>query len=89
MIAVLREGCEMVRLHTTPAGPGKMLVDRAELDRLIEAARQVEDVELIEGGDDVSTEGLMRLVEGAGSFEHLLDPREDIYSVNDLKVRYR
>jgi hypothetical protein len=79
----------MVRLHATPAGPGKALVDRAELDRLIEAARKVEEVELIEGGDDVPTDGLMRLVEGAGSFEYLLDSREDVYSLNDLRVRYR
>lgn len=79
----------MVRLHTTPAGPGKTLVNRAELDLLIEAARQVDEVELIEGDDDVPADCLMRLVEGAGSFEYLLDSREDLYSVNDLKVRYR
>lgn len=80
----------MVTLHAVPVGPGKALVDRRELDRLIEAARKVEEVELIEGsGDDVPTEGLMCLVEAAGSLEYLLDPREDIYSVNDVKVRYR
>jgi len=79
----------MVTLHTVPAGPGKALVDRAELDRLIEAARKVEEVELIEGTDDLPTEGLMYLAKAAGSLEYLMDPREDIYSVNDLKVRYR
>jgi len=79
----------MVKLHAVPAGPGKALVDRAELDRLIEAARKVEEVELIEGGDDLPTDGLMRLTEGSGSFGYLSDPREDVYSVNDLKVRYK
>jgi hypothetical protein len=79
----------MVKLHAVPAGPGKALVDRAELDRLIEAARKVEEVELIEGGDDLPTDGLMRLAEGSGSFGYLIDPREDVYSVNDLKVRYK
>jgi hypothetical protein len=71
------------------AGPGKALVDRAELDRVIEAARKVEEVELVECGDDLPTDGLMRLAEVAGGFEYLMDPREDIYTVNDLKVRYR
>ena len=79
----------MVRLHTTPAGPGKALVDRAELDRVIEAARKVEEIELVESGDDVPTDGLMRLTEAAGSLEYLMDAREDVYTVNDLKVRYR
>jgi len=79
----------MVKVHTVPAGPGKALVDRAELNRLIEAARKVEEVELIEAGDDLPAEGLMRLAGESGSFDYLLDPREDVYSVNDLKVRYR
>ncbi len=79
----------MVKLHAVRLGPGKALVDRGELDRLIEAARKVEEVELIERSDDVPTEGLMGLTEAAGSLEYLLDPREDVYSVNDVKVRYR
>jgi hypothetical protein len=83
------EDLAMVKLHAVPVGPGKALVDRGELDRLIAAARKVEEVELIEGNDDVPTEGLMCLVEAAGSLEYLLDPREDIYSLNDVKVRYR
>jgi hypothetical protein len=49
----------------------------------------VEDVEMIEVQDDVPAEGLMALVDSGGGLEYLLDPREDIYSVNDLKVRYR
>ena len=44
---------------------------------------------MIEVQDDLPAEGLMALVDSGGSFEYLLDPREDIYSVNDLKVRYR
>ncbi len=78
-----------VNLHVVPIGPEKVLVDRAELDRLIEAVRKVEKVELIEGGDDLPADGLMRLVEGSGSFGYLLDSREDVYSLNDPKVRYR
>ncbi len=79
----------MVRVHAQPVGAQKALVDRAELQRLIEIARQVEEVELVETQDDLPGEGVMRLLEEGGSFAFLKDPREDIYSVNDLKVRYQ
>ena len=36
----------MVKVHAQQAGPGKALVDRGELQRLIEVPRQVEKVEL-------------------------------------------
>ena len=79
----------MVKVHAQQVGPGKALVDRGELQRLIEVARQVEKVELIEIQEDLPTEGLMRLVQEGGSFSYLADPREDVYTLNDLKVRYR
>ncbi len=79
----------MVKVHAQKVGAEKALVNRGELQRLIDVARQVEEVEVIELQDDLPVEGLMRLVEDAGSFSFLADPREDIYSVNDLKVRYR
>jgi len=79
----------MVKLHTVPVGTERALVDRKELDRLVEVARRVEEVELVEVTEDVPVEGLMRLAEGGGSFDFLADPREDIYRVDDLKVRYR
>ena len=79
----------MVKVHTQQVGPEKALVDRGELQRLIEVARQGEEVEVIEVQDDLPTEGLMRLVEEGGSFSYLADPREDVYTLNDLKVRYR
>ncbi len=79
----------MVKLHTQQIGAEKAIVDRAELQQLVDVARQVEEVELIEIQDDLSTEGLMRLVQAAGSLSFLEDPREDVYTLNDLKVRYR
>ncbi len=79
----------MVKVHAQQVGPEKALVDRAELERLIDVARQVEEVELIEVQDDLPTEGLMRLVQESGSFSFLADPQEDVYTLNDLKVRYR
>jgi hypothetical protein len=79
----------MVKVHAQPVGAEKALVDRAELRRLIEVARRVEEVELVELPDDLLPEGLMQLVQTGGSFDYLADPREDVYSLSDLKVRYR
>jgi len=79
----------MVKVHTQQVGAEKALVDRAELQRLVDVARQVEEVELIEVQDDLPTEGLMQLVGESGSFSFLEDSREDVYTLNDLKVRYR
>ena len=79
----------MVRVHAESVGPGKVLVSREELEKLIEVARKVEEVELIESADDLSAAGLMRIATEGGSFQFLDDPREDLYTVNDLKVRYR
>ena len=79
----------MVRIHAEPFGPDKALVNRDELKRLVEVARKVEEIELIEHPEDLPVEGLARLAAEGGSFEFLADPREDVYSVQDLKVRYR
>jgi len=79
----------MVKVHAQQVGPEKDLVDRGELKRLIDVARRVEEVELIELQYDLSSEGLMRLAQEGGSFGFLADPREDVYTLNDLKVRYK
>ena len=78
----------MVRVHAQQVGVEKALVDREELQRLIDVARKVEEVELIDLQDDLPTEGMMRLVQEGGSFRFLEDSREDIYTLSDLKVRY-
>ncbi len=79
----------MVKVHAQPVGEAKALVDRAELQHLIDVARRVEEVELVEIHDDLPAEAIMRLLQEGGSLEFLNDPREDVYSVHDLKVRYR
>ena len=78
----------MVKVHAQQVDPGRALVDRAELEQLIAVARRVEEVELIEVQDDLPVEGLMRLAQEGGSFSFLADPQEDVYTLNDLKVRY-
>jgi hypothetical protein len=79
----------MVKVHAQSVGAEKALVDRAELQRLVDAARRVEEVELIEVQDDLPAEGLMLLMQEGGGYEFLADPREEVYTLNDLKVRYR
>lgn len=37
---------------------------------------------------EISTWDIMRIAEMGGSFDFLLDEREDIYTLDDLKVRY-
>lgn len=79
----------MVKVHAQSVGAEKALVDRAELRRLIEVDGRVEEVELVELPDDLPPEGLLQLAQTGGSFDYLADPREDVYSLSDLKVRYR
>jgi hypothetical protein len=52
-------------------------------------ARRVEEVERAEIQDDLPVDGLMSLAQEGSSFAYLADPREDIYTINDLKVRFR
>jgi hypothetical protein len=60
------------------------LLQRADLERLVEVARRSEviDLQLSEPGD-ITTFDLMRLAERGGAFEFWNEQGEDIYSVND------
>ena len=47
------EGGAMVRVHTQPVGGDKDIVEQNELERLVEVARRVEDVQVLEVKDDL------------------------------------
>jgi len=64
------------------------VLPRSELDRLIELARNTEQVELHQQVGETPTIGIMRLAEQGGAFNWLAD-EDDIYSADDLKERYR
>lgn len=66
----------------------QVVLPRADLDRLLELARRVEEVDLQTQQDDLPALGLMLLAEQGGAFAWLAD-EEDVYTVDDLKVRYR
>jgi len=49
-----------------------------------------EEVEVtITQKSDISIDEIMKLEDRAGAFDFLKDEREDIYTVKDLKVRYK
>lgn len=77
----------MTTVHAQLIGD-KAILPREEFDRLIELARRSEEIKLHMESDEVPIVGLMRLAEQGGAFDWL-GAEPDIYTVDDLKVRYR
>ncbi len=66
-----------------------VILDSKDFGELVKRAKTVEEVIIEEVEDDLPVEGLMKLVEQDDAFAFLHDPAEDIYTVDDLKERYR
>jgi len=64
------------------------VVPQTELNRLMELARRSDEIQLQVQDDDVPTSGIMQLAENGGAFDFLAED-EELYTVSDLKVRYR
>lgn len=77
----------MTILHAQLIGD-KTVLPRVELERLVALARRSEEIELRLETDETPTVGVMRLAEEGKAFDWLAE-EEDLYSVEDLKVRYR
>ena len=77
----------MTIFHAQLVGDRTVLL-RTELEHLIELARRSEEIELHLEADETPTVGLMRLAEEGKAFDWLAE-EEDLYSVEDLKVRYQ
>jgi len=77
----------MTTVHAKLIG-GNAVLPRVALEELVALARGREEIELQLQEDDVPTLGIMRLAEQGGAFDWLADEK-DLYTVNDLKVRYR
>ncbi len=75
-----------MNIQTKNYGESQVIISAEDLKRLVEIARKIEPIKIEE--DDYNDADLMRLAENGGAFDFLLD-EEDIYSVEDLKVRYR
>ena len=74
-----------VKIHTKTFDENHVVIANSELMRLIDVVEKNNQIE-VEMIDDINGENLMQLCEEGGSFNFLLDEREDIYSLADLKV---
>jgi len=77
----------MTTVHAQLVGD-KAILSRTEFERLVALARKSDEVELQMQEEDLPTLGIMRLAELGGAFDWLAD-EADLYTVNDLRVRYR
>lgn len=73
----------MTTIHVEEVG-NRALIDREELNKLLELARRTEEIEVETAGGEVTTRDLMRLADVGGAFEWLHD-EPDLYSLDDGK----
>ncbi len=72
----------MTTIHVQHIGD-KALLPQSEFERLIELARQYDEIVVQTHEDDVPTPGIMRLAEQGGAFDFWREAGEDIYSAED------
>ncbi len=75
-----------MNIQTRNHGENQVIISAEDLRKLVEIAQKVEPIEVKE--NDFDDADLMRLAENGGAFDFLRD-EADIYSIKDLKVRYR
>ena len=79
----------MITISPQRINPQKVLLDRNEFEELIKRVNIFEPVVIKEIQDDIPIKGMMKLIETDNAFEFLNNPQENIYTINDLKERYR
>ena len=67
----------------------KAIIDLEVIKELVKKAKKVDKINIIEKEEDISTKDLMKLIETSKAFDFLKDEGEDIYTIDDLKVKYR
>jgi hypothetical protein len=72
----------MTAVHAQQVG-NQAVLPWAEFERLVELARQHEEVEVRLREDDLPTLGIMRLIDQGGAFDFWQEEGEDIYSIED------
>ena len=77
----------MTTVHAQLVGD-KAIVSRTEFEQLVVLARKSDEIDLQTQEEDLPTLGVMRLAERGGRLTGLAD-EADLYTVNDLRVRYR
>lgn len=76
-----------MNIQTRSYGENQVVISAEDLKRLVAIAEKFEPVEIEETNFDA--QDLMRLAESGGALNFLHDEREDIYTVDDLKVKYK
>ncbi|MBU0567988.1 hypothetical protein KKC52_08055 [bacterium] len=79
----------MITVTSQRISPHKVLLNRGDFEELIKKANMVESITVREIKDDIPVEGIMKLIETDKAFDFLNNPQEDIYTLDDLKERYR
>ena len=69
----------MATIHVQCIGD-KALLPQSDLEWLVEPAQRSEVITVLRQEDDVSTLGIMRLMEQGGAFDFWKEGGEDIYS---------
>jgi predicted secreted protein len=76
-----------MNIQTRNLGENQVVISSEDLERLLEIARKIAPVEVEE--TDFDNRDLMRLAETSGALDFLRDEREDVYTAEDLKVKYK
>jgi hypothetical protein len=76
-----------MNIQTKSYGENQVIISSEDLERLLEIARKVAPVEVEEA--DFDNRDLMRLAETSGALGFLNDERENVYTTEDLKVKYK
>ena len=78
----------MTTIHAQLIGDTALL-QRSDLERLVELARQSEEIQVQMHEDDVPTLTMMRLAEQSGAFDFWKQEGEHIYSAEDGEKVHR
>ncbi len=76
-----------MNIQTINYNENQVIISAEDLRKLVEIAEKTEPIEIKEL--NFQTEDLMRLAEKGGALDFLHDEREDIYTIDDLKVKYQ
>ncbi len=72
----------MTTIHVERVGD-KALLAQSEFERLVQLARQRDEIAVHVRDEDVPTVGVMRLAEQGRAFDFWMEDGEDIYSAED------
>ncbi len=78
----------MISIETSTIPPDKVLLNKEQFMKLVENARKIEEV-IIKEIEFLTTNEIMKMQLDSGAFDFLFDEKEDIYTVNDLKIKYK